>query len=137
MYNDIIITNFTAPTCSGELTSPDVTFMVGNSVCGDRIEIALNTESQSITEAKFQAWGCATSVATANIFCNAITGKSASQIQQWSVSDMAPLLGELEPSQQHCVAILEGLFAELTKRINSTHSEMTFNNLEAEHVSAT
>ncbi|PSW22266.1 iron-sulfur cluster assembly scaffold protein [Photobacterium sanctipauli] len=136
MYNDIIIDNFTHPQFSGELASPDFTFMVGNAVCGDRIEIALATENGLITEAKFQAWGCATSVATANIFCSNINGKSFQNVQQIAATDIAPMLGELEPAQQHCIAILEALFEQYLQTACNHQQTIKTEHAEARHVSA-
>jgi len=110
VYNDIIINNFMNPSCSKTLSDCNASFEVGNSVCGDRIQVSLNVESGIIVEAAFQAWGCATSVATANVFCQAIKGLPLADIQNKSDAEIDEMLGELEPSQEHCLTILKELY---------------------------
>jgi nitrogen fixation NifU-like protein len=80
MYNDIVIANFSDPEHSGEIQNPHLELEVGNSVCGDRIRIQIEMEGNRITKGVFRAWGCATSVATANIFCSLINGNEIETI---------------------------------------------------------
>jgi nitrogen fixation NifU-like protein len=110
MYNDIIIDNFSDPQNVGELDSPDMKFEIGNPVCGDRIQVHLDMNEGVVNQACFRAWGCATSVATANIFCSNITGKSIDQIRLVEQPEMDVMLGDLEPSQHHCLHILHELY---------------------------
>lgn len=124
MYNDIIINNFSDPENVGELAIPDVKYELGNPVCGDRIEIHLALKDNKIDEAKFRAWGCATSIATANIFCSSIKDTSIEQIQARNTDEIADMLGELEPSQQHCVEMLNELHIQLLALIGANVSVM-------------
>lgn len=121
MYNDIIIDNFTDPTHIGEIESPDYEFELGNPVCGDRIRIHLMCTEDKVDQALFRAWGCATSVATANIYCESILNTSLQDIEARSESDIEAMLGELEPSQAHCIEILKELhrttIEELSKEL--------------------
>ena len=113
MYNDIIIDNFSHPKFVGDLVSADHQFELGNAVCGDRIQVQIELDGDNICDAKFRAWGCATSVATANIFCSSIMSKSIVEISRRKPAEIAEMLGELEPSQQHCLDILKQLHQEL------------------------
>lgn len=117
MYNDIIISNFSDPKHASELKNPEVEFEIGNPVCGDRIKIQLLISKDTIKKAVFKAWGCATSVATANIFCNSIEGNEATSCSQRSSAEIKEMLGELEPSQHHCLNILNELHEKLTEII--------------------
>jgi len=112
MYSDLIVENFTNPTRSGGLESPDFVIEVGNSVCGDRVKVDITANDVEITEAKFQAWGCATSVAAANIFCNAISGLSLGKLLTFAEKDIEQLLGELSPDQKHCIDLMLELFGQ-------------------------
>ena len=118
MYNDIIITNFSEPENSGEIQNPHLEFEVGNSVCGDRIRIQVEMDGEKIAKGVFRAWGCATSVATANIFCSLINGNTITNVVNRDRSELDQMLGELEPSQHHCLDILHELHNKL--RISAT-----------------
>lgn len=113
MYNQVIVENFSNPKHVGSLVGADFEIEIGNPVCGDRIRVQLKANQHTVEEAVFKAWGCATSVATANIFCNSITGKELSHISQRNTSEFQSMLGDLEPSQQHCLSILEQLHSQL------------------------
>ncbi|WNO60624.1 iron-sulfur cluster assembly scaffold protein [Rheinheimera sp. MMS21-TC3] len=119
MYNDIIIKNFTEPHNVGDLESADYEIEIGNPVCGDRIKVQLLVTDKVINKAVFRAWGCATSVATANIFCSSIAGEAYDNISQRQPLEIGQMLGELEPSQQHCVEILVELHQKLADTISS------------------
>ncbi|QQX80330.1 iron-sulfur cluster assembly scaffold protein [Shewanella sp. KX20019] len=118
MYNDIIIDNFSNPEFVGDLASAEHKFEIGNPVCGDRIKIQVNLDGDSIRDSRFRAWGCATSVATANVFCRSIMGRSFAEISARQTAEIAAMLGELEPSQQHCVNILIELHRELSLAVS-------------------
>ncbi|MBE8966701.1 iron-sulfur cluster assembly scaffold protein [Nostocales cyanobacterium LEGE 12452] len=113
MYNDIIIKNFSEPEHSGEIQNPHLEFEVGNSVCGDRIRVQIVIDGEKIVKGLFRAWGCATSVATANIFCSLINGNTIEKIVTRDKSELEKMLGELEPSQYHCLDILYELHSQL------------------------
>ena len=94
MYNDIIIDNFTNPQKVGDIALANCEFEIGNPVCGDRIKIQLMVENNTISEARFRAWGCATSIATANLFCESIEGKTTSDINQKNDQDIFMMFWE-------------------------------------------
>lgn len=115
MYNDIIIENFSNPKYSGEIPNPHIEIEVGNPVCSDRIRIQIEMENKKISQGVFRAWGCAASVATANIFCSSINGKTIETIVNRDRSEIDQMLGEVEPSQYHCLDILHELHKKLEK----------------------
>jgi len=114
MYNEIIVSNFSDPEHIGEISSPDHEFEIGNSVCGDRIRVQLEIQEGKIGRAVFKAWGCATSVATANIFCSSINGALINDVAERKKHQIDKMLGELEPSQYHCLDVLHELHVKLT-----------------------
>ncbi len=116
MYNDIIIENFSDPQHVGDLESADIELEVGNSVCGDRIRVQILLDDNKISNALFRAWGCATSVATANIFCDSLLNQSLDSVCQRDVEYKQQMLGELSPSQHHCMDILNELHQLLSEQ---------------------
>jgi len=113
MFNDIIVRNFSDPVYAAELDEQAAAIELGNPVCGDRIRVQFEVSDRVIQGVRYQAWGCATSLATGNIFCAHIDGKSLDDIERIESSDMARMLGEIEPSQHHCLEMLNSLFARL------------------------
>lgn len=124
MYNDIIIENFSEPKYSGELQNPHWEFEVGNSVCGDRIRIQIEIDNEKIARVVFRAWGCATSVATANIFCSSINDNTIETVINRDRKEISQLLGELEPTQYHCLDILCELHNQLGQSANQENIKL-------------
>lgn len=113
MYSDLIVQHFGDPQHVGDLDDNNIEFEIGNSVCGDRVRIQATLNDSNIESIVFRAWGCATSVATADIFCEYAKGSSLIDVQSRTKPEIAALLGDLEPSQQHCVNIMMELHQQL------------------------
>lgn len=116
MFNDIIVENFSSPRFAEELPHADLTLELGNPVCGDRIEVRLQLAEGVIAKARYQAWGCATSLATGNVFCGFVDTKPLAAVLATPAEAMTSMLGELEPSQHHCLDMLRALFAQLQEK---------------------
>ena len=115
MFNEIIVKNFSNPEHAGIIDDPSKVIEIGNPVCGDRIKIMLGEIGDQIVDAKYQAWGCATSLATGNVFCSMIKGKTYGELQHMDTNDIDCSLGSLDPSQMHCLEMLRLLFHDLLK----------------------
>lgn len=113
MYNPTIVAHFSNPKHSGELPNANQELKIGNSVCGDTIFLKLRIVQEKVEDAKFTAYGCATSLATADIFAHYIIGKQLSEIIATPIDRREAMLGELEPPQMHCLHILHELFTQL------------------------
>ena len=122
MFNDLIVENFSSPRYAEELASADLTLELGNPVCGDRLLVQLQIADGVIHKARYQAWGCATSLATGNIFCGFLDKKPLSEARATPAGQVETMLGELEPSQHHCLDMLRSLFAQLTEK-TTPHGE--------------
>lgn len=117
MFNDIIVKNFSNPEFAAEFENATNTIELGNPVCGDRIKVQLHIEDGVIKKANYAAWGCATSLATGNVFCSHINGAACSDIQSMDKEHIENMLGELDPSQHHCLEMLHKLFEKLQHTI--------------------
>ncbi len=77
-----------------------------NLSCGDEIEIYLEVKDNKIKDAKFQAKGCAISIASADILLENIKNKSLNQIKNLTKEDLLKLLGiELTPTRLKCALL--------------------------------
>lgn len=119
MFNDIIVQNFSNPTHAAELVQSTNTIELGNPVCGDRIKVQLNIQDGLIQQAAYAAWGCATSLATGNVFCQKIQGTAVADVCNLSKEEIDKMLGDLEPAQHHCLEMLHNLFAKLQQTFHA------------------
>ncbi|MDC9589114.1 iron-sulfur cluster assembly scaffold protein [Xenorhabdus sp. XENO-10] len=118
MFNEIITDNFCNPDLQGSLTNPDIQLKLGNPVCGDKVNIDLSlSKDGQINEARFQAWGCTTSLAMSNQFCRQAQGKTLTELAQLSTPEIDKMLGKLQPSQRHCLEMLHALFQQVRGHI--------------------
>lgn len=113
MFNDIIVRNFSDPQFAAELDEANASIELGNPVCGDRIRVQLEMAEGRVRRARYQAWGCATSLATGNVFCAHVNGQPLAQLARLPAEAIDAMLGEIEPSQHHCLELLRGLFSRL------------------------
>lgn len=74
-----------------------------NPLCGDRIQLELQLESDKIAQAWFEGEGCCISQSAASMLCEAIEGKTIDQAKEFSAQDMLKLFGaRLTPNRQKC-----------------------------------
>lgn len=118
MFNQIIVDNFCHPLYQGSLPEPTFVLSISNPVCGDKVEIDLNVNHQLVVEdARFRAWGCTTSLAMANLFCQYVKDKTTTELAALNQESINGLLGELEPAQQHCIDMLHILLEQLKEQL--------------------
>ena len=117
-FSDIIIEHFSSPKGIGRLSAPDSQAFIGSPVCGDQILLSARIDSGRVTKARFEARGCATSLALGSILtaelpgCE-LPGWDLRRCESVSPEDIAKLMGGLKPEQQH----VGQLGAELVRRL--------------------
>lgn len=105
MFNDIICDHFMNPRNIGELADADYVIEISNPICGDTVHMYLKLNQDVITNVAYRAYGCSTSIATASIVSEKIINMSKAEILLITRDDVVEWLGELEPSQFHCIDI--------------------------------
>jgi NifU-like protein involved in Fe-S cluster formation len=116
MFNETIVRHFSNPEFAAELDDATASIELGNPVCGDRISVQLQIADGHIRKARYQAWGCATSLAAGNVFCTHINDQPLAAAIATPGAAIDAMLGELDPSQHHCLEMLRTLFAQLPQR---------------------
>lgn len=112
MFNDIICEHFMKPRNIGELENPDYVVEIGNPICGDTIHMFLQVEEKRIINVSYKAYGCSTSIATASIISEIIKGKEFEELASITRDEVIEWLGDLEPSQYHCIDIGFSILSE-------------------------
>lgn len=112
MFNDIICDHFMNPRNIGELPDADCVIEISNPICGDTVHMYLKLNNDIITNVAYRAYGCSTSIATASIVSERITDMPKDKIPSITRDEVEEWLGELEPSQLHCVDIALNILSQ-------------------------
>lgn len=102
MYTKKVLEHFRNPKHAGEIKDPDAYGKVGNISCGDIMELFLKIEEGRITDVKFKTYGCAAAIASTDILCEMIKGKTVEEAKKIGKEDILQELGELPPIKVHC-----------------------------------
>ena len=82
LYQQVIIDHSRHPHNAGKLDNANRVQQGFNPLCGDKITVYLLEEEGIVKDIKFEACGCAISVATASLMSDALRGKSIEQIEK-------------------------------------------------------
>lgn len=73
--------------------------------CGDTLEVYLTIESNVITDAKFQAIGCAGAFSSGSALMEMVKGKTLEEAQKFTEEDIIGFLGGLPKQKFHCTCL--------------------------------
>jgi nitrogen fixation protein NifU and related proteins len=91
--------------------------MVGSPACGDMVALYINVDeaTKTITDIKFESYGCASNIATASIITELAKGRTLDKAREISWKDAAEALGGLPKVKVHCsVLAVEALHEAIT-----------------------
>ena len=106
MYREHILEHYKNPNNFGNLSNYNSKCNAHNLSCGDEIEIKLKIISGKIKDAKFNARGCAISLASADILLDYIKDKNVNDIKKLNEKDLLKLLNvELSHARMNCALL--------------------------------
>lgn len=111
-YSDLVLEHFKHPRNVGEMEDPDGKATEGSPACGDMVSvyIKVDEETRTITDIKFQSYGCASNIATGSIITELAKGKTLEEAKKITWKEASEALGGLPPIKAHCsVLAVEGL----------------------------
>jgi nitrogen fixation NifU-like protein len=117
-YSKKVIQRFTNPKNFGKIKNADGIGRVGNPRCGDIMELYIKVEKKKgkevIKDIKFNTLGCAAAIATSDMICDLVKGKTLIEALKVGFQDVAQKLGSLPPLKVHCAYLAqEGLKAAI------------------------
>ncbi|MDR1917455.1 MAG: iron-sulfur cluster assembly scaffold protein [Christensenellaceae bacterium] len=103
-YTDTVMARFNngQPKNGGMIKNADGVGQVGNARCGDIMKIYLSIENGKIKDAKFKTFGCVSAIASTDIACDMIKGKTVAEALELSNQDVVDALGGLPEIKIHC-----------------------------------
>lgn len=106
-YSEKVMGHFLNPRNVGEIENPDGIGHVGNSVCGDILELYIKVKDNIIIDAKFKTFGCGAAIATSSMVTELVKGKGIEEALKISNKAVAEALGGLPPIKMHCSVLAE------------------------------
>ena len=106
MYREQILDYYRHPRNFGTLNAPTCHAADWNPVCGDKIEMFIVVENDTIADIKFSGSGCAISIAAASLLTEAVKGKKITEIVTMDNDAFLETLNvQLSPVRRKCALL--------------------------------
>ena len=109
LYSEKVMDHFHNPRNVGKMDDADGIGEVGNAKCGDimRMYIKVDHDTQTITDVKFNTFGCGSAIATSSMATEMIKGKPISEALNLSNQAVMEALDGLPAYKIHCSVLAE------------------------------
>lgn len=111
-YTDTVLEHFKHPRNVGKIENADGKATEGSPACGDMVSVYIKVDgtTKTLTDVKFESYGCASNIATGSIITELATGKTIAQAKEITWQQASEALGGLPKIKSHCsVLAVEGL----------------------------
>jgi nitrogen fixation NifU-like protein len=99
--------HFRNPRNVGSIEDADGIGEVGNAKCGDIMKIYLKIDDDTVTDAKFETFGCGSAIASSSMATELIKGKPLSEVMQLTNKAVTEALDGLPAYKLHCSVLAE------------------------------
>ena len=82
LYQEVIMDHYRSPRNSGSLDDATAEARGNNPLCGDRISVQVRVKGDCIVDLRYQARGCAISVASASMMSERLKGVSIAEAER-------------------------------------------------------
>jgi len=111
-YSETVLEHFRHPRNVGKIENPDGKAIEGSPACGDMVSVHIKVDpvANTISDIKFESYGCASNIATGSIITELAKGKTLDEARKITWKDASEALGGLPKIKAHCsVLAIEGL----------------------------
>lgn len=107
LYSDKVMDHFKNPRNVGIIENADGVGEVGNAKCGDIMKIYLKIDDGTVSDVKFETFGCGSAIASSSMATELIKGKPLSEALTLTNKAVAEALDGLPPHKLHCSVLAE------------------------------
>ena len=109
LYSDKVMDHFQHPRNVGKMDDADGIGEVGNAKCGDimRMYIKVDHDTQTITDVKFNTFGCGSAIASSSMATEMIKGKPVEEALELTNKAVVEALDGLPVQKIHCSVLAE------------------------------
>ena len=101
-YTKEVMKHFLKPKNSGEIKNADGIGTNANDKCGDIMKVYIKVEDNKIKDAKFQTLGCPSAIASSDVLCELVKGKTLEEAEKFDNKEIVKKLGGLPVIKIHC-----------------------------------
>ena len=115
-YSETVMEHFRHPRNVGHIEHPDGKATEGSPACGDMVSVYISVDEaeKTLSDIKFESYGCASNIATGSIITEMAKGKTLGDAKKITWKQASDALGGLPPIKAHCsVLAVEGLRAAI------------------------
>ncbi len=107
LYSEKVMDHFRNPRNVGVIEDADGVGEVGNAVCGDIMKIYLKIENNTVSDVKFETFGCGSAIASSSMATELIKGKPLEQALQLTNRAVTEALDGLPAHKLHCSVLAQ------------------------------
>lgn len=107
LYSEKVMDHFRNPRNLGTIENADAVGEAGNAKCGDIMKIYLKIDGDTITDVKFNTFGCGSAIAASSMATEMIKGKPVKEALKLSNRAVVEALDGLPAHKIHCSVLAE------------------------------
>ena len=107
LYSEKVMDHLMHPRNVGVIEDANGIGEVGNAKCGDIMKIYLKIDGDTITDVKFETFGCGSAIASSSMATEMIKGKSIQNAMELTNKAVAEALSGLPAHKMHCSVLAE------------------------------
>ena len=107
LYSDKVMDHFMHPRNVGVIEDADGVGEVGNAKCGDIMKIYIKVDNDTVSDVKFETFGCGSAIASSSMATEMIKGKPISEVLKLTNKAVAEALDGLPAHKMHCSVLAE------------------------------
>lgn len=101
-YTNTLIDHFMCPRNVGVISDANGEATVGDSRCGDSLNIYIKVKNDLIEDISFLAYGCPAAIGTSSMTTELVKGKTIEKALELTEDDIISTLGGLPENKKHC-----------------------------------